>query len=305
MKKRFILPLILSIAFLSIHIEPAHAGFLKTYKAQIVQNREYKNTISQIKEVFELQDKHTNSHNLDKLSELYAENFVNTDGFGKKVYFELIKNTWETYSDIIYGTVVRDIQVNGDYATVQTFETALATTHEQSETLDAFGELRSSANSIYHLQKFGSKWLITAEQILNEESQLKYGDARFIKMDLKAPNMVSAGQEYSASLDIELGEDESAIASIENQEIIHPIGKPKEIFRQLGENNELERLFKANKKNINEYATASIGIAKTVPYDETRSRVYVSGIAFLMSRVNVIPENKYITEEEDDAQKTE
>ena len=155
------------------------------------------------------------------------------------------------------------------------------------------------------MQKFGNKWLITAEQILNEESQLKYGDARFIKMDLKAPNMVSAGQEYSASLDIELGEDESAIASIENQEIIHPIGKPKEIFRQLGENNELERLFKANKKNINEYATASIGIAKTVPYDETRSRVYVSGIAFLMSRVNVIPENKYITEEEDDAQKTE
>ncbi len=305
MKKRFILPLILSIAFLSIHSEPAHAGFLKTYKAQIVQNREYRNTISQIKEVFELQDKYTNSHNLDKLSELYSENFVNTDGFGKKVYFELIKNTWETYSDIIYGTVVRDIQVNGDYATVQTFETALATTHEQSETLDAFGELRSSANSIYHLQKFGSKWLITAEQILNEESQLKYGDARFIKMDLKAPNMVSAGQEYSASLDIELGEDESAIASIENQEIIHPIGKPKEIFRQLGENNELERLFKANKKNINEYATASIGIAKTVPYDETRSRVYVSGIAFLMSRVNVIPENKYITEEEDDAQKTE
>lgn len=305
MKKRFILPLILSIAFLSIHSEPAHAGFLKTYKAQIVQNREYRNTISQIKEVFELQDKYTNSHNLDKLSELYSENFVNTDGFGKKVYFELIKNTWETYSDIIYGTVVRDIQVNGDYATVQTFETALATTHEQSETLDAFGELRSSANSIYYLQKFGNKWLITAEQILNEESQLKYGDARFIKMDLKAPNMVSAGQEYSASLDIELGEDESAIASIENQEIIHPIGKPKEIFRQLGENNELERLFKANKKNINEYATASIGIAKTVPYDETRSRVYVSGIAFLMSRVNVIPENKYITEEEDDAQKTE
>ena len=305
MKKRFILPLILSIAFLSIHSEPAHAGFLKTYKAQIVQNREYRNTISQIKEVFELQDKYTNSHNLDKLSELYSENFVNTDGFGKKVYFELIKNTWETYSDIIYGTVVRDIQVNGDYATVQTFETALATTHEQSETLDAFGELRSSANSIYYLQKFGNKWLITAEQILNEESQLKYGDARFIKMDLKAPNMVSAGQEYSASLDIELGEDESAIASIENQEIIHQIGKPKEIFRQLGENNELERLFKANKKNINEYATASIGIAKTVPYDETRSRVYVSGIAFLMSRVNVIPENKYITEEEDDAQKTE
>ncbi len=304
MKKRFILPLIISLALTGSWAEPAHAGFLKTYKAQISQNRELKNTKEQIKEVFELQDKYTNSHNLDKLSELYSDNFTNSDGFGKKVYFELIKSTWETYSDIMYGTIIRDIQIDGDYATVQTFESALATTHEQSDTLDVFGELRSTANSIYYLQKFGNKWLITAEQILSEKSQLKYGDARFIKMDLKAPNMVNAKDEYTASLDLELGEDESAIASIENQEIIHPIGKPKEIFRQLGEQNELERIFKANNKNINEYATASIGIAKAVPYDETRSRVYVSGIAFLMTRVNVIPENKYITEEEENAQKT-
>ncbi len=305
MKKRIILPLILSLAFVSIQTEPAHAGFLKTYKAQISKNKEYKNTREDVKKVFEKQDEYTNSHNLEKLSELYSEDFVNTDGFGKKVYFQLIKDTWDTYSDIIYSTVIRDIQIDGDFATVQTYETALATTHEQSDTIDAFGELRSTANSIYYLKKFGEKWKITAEQILNEKSQLKYGDARFIKMDLTAPNMINAGQEYTASLNIELGENESAIASIENQEIIHPLDTPKEIFRQLGSQNELERIFNANKKNINEYATASIGIAKAVPYDETRARVYVSGIAFLMTRVNVIPENKYITVEEDNAQKTE
>ena len=290
---------------MSIQTSPAHAGFLKTYKAQVSQNREFKNTRAQIKEVFELQDKYTNSHDLEKLSELYAESFVNSDGFGKKVYFKLIKDTWDTYSDIMYDTVIRDIQVNGNYATVQTYETALAVTHEQSETVDAYGELRSSANSIYYLQKFGQKWIITAEQILNEQSQLKYGDARFIKMDLKAPNIVSAGGEYTAALDIELGDNEGAIASIEKQEIIHPLDQPKEIFRQLSGENDLERIFKANTKNINEYATASIGIAKAVPYDETKSRVYVSGIAFLMTRVNVIPENKFITDEDNDAQKAE
>ncbi len=305
MKRRFILPLIIGLAFVSIQTSPAHAGFLKTYKAQVSQNREFKNTRAQIKEVFELQDKYTNSHDLEKLSELYAESFVNSDGFGKKVYFKLIKDTWDTYSDIMYDTVIRDIQVNGNYATVQTYETALAVTHEQSETVDAYGELRSSANSIYYLQKFGQKWIITAEQILNEQSQLKYGDARFIKMDLKAPNIVSAGGEYTAALDIELGDNEGAIASIEKQEIIHPLDQPKEIFRQLSGENNLERIFKANTKNINEYATASIGIAKAVPYDETKSRVYVSGIAFLMTRVNVIPENKFITDEDNDAQKAE
>ena len=305
MKKRIILPLILSLAFVSMQIEPAQAGFLKTYKAQISKNKEYKNTREEVKKVFEKQDEYTNSHNLEKLSELYSEDFVNTDGFGKKVYFQLIKDTWDTYSDIIYSTVIRDIQINGDFATVQTYETALATTHEQSETMDAFGELRSCANSIYYLKKFGKKWQITAEQILNEKSQLKYGDARFIKMDLTAPNMINAGEEYTASLDIELGNNENAVASIENQKIIHPLELPKEIFRQLDSQNRLERIFTANTLNINEYATASIGIAKAVPYDETRARVYVSGIAFLMTRVNVIPENKYITTEEDNAQKAE
>ena len=305
MKKRFILPLILSLAFLSLQAEPANAGFLKTYKAQITQNRELKNTKNAIREVFEKQDEYTNSHNLDKLSQLYSEKFVNTDGFNKKVYFKLIKDTWETYSDITYTTTIRDIQIEGNFATVQTYETALATSHEQSETIDAFGELSSTANSIYYLQKSGEKWLITAEQILNEKSQLKYGDARFIKMDLEAPNLVNSGDEYTATLDIELGENENAIASIENQEIIHPLAAEKEKFRTLSEQNELERIFKANNKNINEYATASIGIAKTVPYDETKAKVYVSGIAFLMTRVNVIPENKYITVEEDNAQKAE
>lgn len=302
--KKYILPLIISLAFVSFHSTPAEAGFISTYKAQISKNREFKNTRENIKDVFIKQDKYTNEHDIEKLSDLYADNFNNNDDFGKKVYFKLIKDTWETYPEITYDTIIRDIQFDGNYATVQTFETALATTHEQSEAVDAYGELRSYANSIYYLKKVGKKWLIVSEQILNEKSQLKYGDARFVKMDLDAPQMVNAGEEYSAKLDIELSNSESAIASIDNQLIIHPLDKPEEVFRNLTGDSELERVFRANKKNINEYATASIGIAKAEPYDDTRARVYVSGIAFLMTRVNVIPENKFITVEEENAQKT-
>ena len=115
--------------------------------------------------------------------------FVNNDGFDKKLYFKLIKDTWETYPEIQYDTLIRDIQIDGDYASVQTYETALAVTHEQSEKVDAYGELRSNANSIYYLKKSGKKWQIVSEQVLSEKSQLKYGDARFIKMDLNAPRV--------------------------------------------------------------------------------------------------------------------
>lgn len=301
---KFILPLIISLAFISIPSAPAEAGFIGAYKAQISKNREDRNTQEEIRNVFKKQDKYTNKHEIEKLSELYADNFSNNDGFGKEVYFKLIKDTWNSYPEITYDTYIRDVQFDGNYATVQTFETALATTHEQSESVDAYGELRSYAHSIYYLQRFGKNWLIVSEQILNEKSQLKYGDARFIKMDLDTPQMVKAGDEYSAILRIEMADNESAIASIENQLIKHPLDKPEEVFRNLTGYSELERLFRANKKNINEYATASIGIAKAEPYDETRAKVYVSGIAFLMTRINVIPENKFITTEDKNAQKT-
>ena len=292
MKKRFILTLILSLAFAGLQTEPAQAGFVGSYKARISANREIKNTQQEIKEVFVKQDKFTNAHDLDKLSDLYSESFVNNDGFDKKLYFKLIKDTWETYPEIQYDTLIRDIQIDGDYASVQTFETALAVTHEQSEKVDAYGELRSNANSIYYLKKSG------------EKSQLKYGDARFIKMDLNAPRVINAGEEYSAELSIDLADDESGIASIDKQLVIHPLDKPEEAFRAIGADSELERIFTANKKNINEYATASIGIAKSEPYDENHSKVYMSGIAFLMSRVNVIPQNNFIKEEDENAQKT-
>lgn len=299
MKKIFILPVILTLALANTFALPANAGFFDNYKAKFSQSRELKNARNDVKDVFIQQDEYTNSHNLDKLSSLYAEKFINADGFAKKIYFKLINDTWKTYPDIIYKTEIKDIHIDGSFATVQTYETALATTHEESESVDAYGELRSEANSLYYLQKFGSKWLIVAEQVLDEKSQLKYGDARFIKMDLSAPKIVNAGDEYTATLDIDLLDDENAIASIENQEIIHPIGKPEERFRNITDQNELERVFKANVKNINEYATASVGIAKTEPYDANHSKVYVTGIAFLMTRVNVIPQNKFITPEED------
>lgn len=299
--KRVVLPLILCLAFLSAQI-PSQAGIVSEYRAGISQNREIKNTRESIKKVLDLQDKYTNDHDFEKLSELYSDNFVNSDGFNKKVYFDLIKKTWDTYPSIMYETEIRSIRFDGDFAVVQAYETARATTLEQTENIEAYGELRSSANTIYYLKKHSGKWIIVAEDILSEKSQLKYGDARFIKMNLKAPEIINAGDEYTAILDMELTDDESAVATIDRQQIIHPLKEADEAFRQLSDENILERVFVANKLNINEYATASIGIAKAETYDKTKTRVYLSGIAFLMTRVNVIPENKYITIEDNDAQ---
>ena len=60
------------------------------------------------------------------------------------------------------------------------------------------------------------------------------------------------------------------------------------------DDNILERVFLSNKNNVNEYTVASVGITKAEPYTNDKIRVYMGGLAFIMTRINVVPENKYI-----------
>lgn len=302
--KKFLIPLILCAAFNVNFIQPADAGFLTSYKAQVEKNRIVYDAQKSIKTLFDKQTDYTNKYEYEKLYNLYSDDFINNDGYNKKVYFKLIKETWETYPDITYETRIKDINVYSDYATVQTEETAYATTTEDTELISARGELRSYANCIYHLKKINNRWVISGENVLEEKSTLKYGDARFIKMELSAPSFINAGQSYTSELKIDLPEDEVVIASINREKITQPAVKSEDAFRRLPSDQILERMFISNKDNINEYNIASVGIAKSESVDNTKIRVYMSGLAFIMTRINVVPENHFINLEEENAQKS-
>ena len=69
------------------------------------------------------------------------------------------------------------------------------------------------------------------------------------------------------------------------------------------DDNILERFFTSNKDNVNEYAVASVGITRAENYTDDKIRVYMGGLAFIMTRINVIPENKYINFDEDSKKK--
>lgn len=75
--------------------------------------------------------------------------------------------------------------------------------------------------------------------------------------------------------------------------MVFPPENTKEVFRKIADGT-LERVFKANDNNVNESVVASVGLTHAENYDESKIRVYLSGLAFIMTRVNVIPENKYI-----------
>jgi hypothetical protein len=79
-----------------------------------------------------------------------------------------------------------------------------------------------------------------------------------------------------------------ALASISREEIVYPPEDYQEKFRKIPEAGELERVVKANNKNLDEYAVASIGLTKvSINEEQTKAKIEVLGMAYLMKRVNM------------------
>lgn len=294
MKKKLSVLLITALLFSVAASLPSQAGILAVQKAKIEQNRIKKSTYNDIKNVIDQQSVFTNKYDLKGLSSLYANDFVNSDGFNKDVYFKLIEETWKTYPDITYKTEIKNIEFSDNYATVFTYETAVATSQEEIGDLTAIGELYSTSQCVYYLEKQGTKWLINSEKIIEETSTLKYGDARYINIELNAPKQIGANKDYTTTLKVDAPKDSVVIASINKENIVYPQTKSDDAFRKIPDDNILERVFLSNKDNVNEYAVASIGITRAENYTDNQIRVYMGGLAFIMTRINVIPENKFI-----------
>lgn len=294
MKKKLSVLLITALLFSIASTLPGQANILTTQKARIEQNRINRATYNDIKKVIDQQSVYTNKYDLKGLASLYANNFVNSDGFNKDVYFKLIEETWKTYPDITYKTEIKNIEFSDNYATVFTNEVAIATSQEEIGDLTAIGELYSTSQCVYYLEKQGAKWLINSEKIIEETSTLKYGDARYINIELNAPKQIGANKDYTTTLKVDAPKDSVVIASINKENIVYPQTKSDDAFRKMPDDNILERVFLSNKDNVNEYAVASIGITRAENYTDNQIRVYMGGLAFIMTRINVIPENKFI-----------
>ena len=105
------LSVLIITALLFANLCPVQAGVLSEQKAKIERNKIYKSTYDDIKSVINQQTIFTNKYDLDGLATLYTKDFVNSDGFNKEVYFDLIKDTWKTYPDIVYKSSVTIMQL--------------------------------------------------------------------------------------------------------------------------------------------------------------------------------------------------
>ncbi len=283
---------------------PCSANVLTPYKAKVEQNQVYKSNINQLKTIVKQQIDDANKHDAEALASFYSNDFMTADGFNKEIYFKLVKETFETYPDISYKTVIDDIKLQDNLATVYVTEYAFATSEEELGNLKTIGELNSVSKTIYYFKKHGTVWLIEAEQILEEVSTLKYGKARYIDISLNAPKLVAGNKYYTTTLTVNTPKGIAVAASINKENIIYPQTKGEDNFRKLSSDNKLERVFNSNNQNLNEYNIASLVMAHPEDYDGKNFRIQLDGMAFIMTRVNVIPENKFI-EKEDNLKKSE
>ena len=203
----------------------------------------------------------------------------------------MIEETWKTYPDICYKLEIKNIEFSDNYANVTTEETAIATSKEQIGKYETAGELYSISKCEYYLEKHGQIWQIASERVIDETSTLKYGDARFIDIKLSTPKQVGASKYYTTTLKIDAPKDTVMVGSINRKTLTYPPSETPEAYRRIS-GNTLERVFQANKENLNETIVSSVGFTHTQNYDESKIRVYMSGLAFIMKRVNVIPKGQ-------------
>ena len=154
------------------------------------------------------------------------------------------------------------------------------------------GSINSEIRFVDYMKKEGNKWKISATEVVFEKVVLAYGEAKSLPIDISAPDCVAAGSEYDVTLKTTAPEHTFLVASIVNDRIIFPQEQTTDVFRAV-KSDELSRILKANKTNNNEYATASLALTRA-KVDPSSVVLNMTGMAFVMKRVNVLPINENV-----------
>lgn len=241
-----------------------------------------------VKRLLKSQVKYANKADFNKFISTYDSKYINGDGFNLDVYSNLVKDIWETYDNIKYGIQIDEVKISDNKAIVKLVETSYAEI-DMSKAYD--GELRSSANTIYYLEKRNNKWKVVSDDVIDEITTMLYGDAKGLDIKLTVPNRIEPNKDYTAVLEFTPPKDTIAIASIASDIVEYPQKPTKEVYRTLPDDNILERIFTSNNQNANEYIVASIGLTKTSVSDLSL-KLSLTGFGYSIRRVNVVSESK-------------
>lgn len=257
-----------------------------------LKNKLRRSPKAQIESFYKKYNRYTDKNDMKKLKELYSDSFVNNDGFDKDTIFKLMEEASSAYKNVNYTTEILSIDVSGNYAVVKIKETAVGETSEKSSKLNDVGYITSEMFFKNYLRKEDGKWKIISAEIESELIALKYGEAKKTNIQFYAPSVIPAGTEYEATVRLEAPDGVLIVGSIVNEPIKFPQVNARDVLRAV-KSEELARILKSNNDNYNEYATVSIGITRA-HIEPPSVVVNMTGMAIVMSRVNVINKKNVI-----------
>jgi ketosteroid isomerase-like protein len=222
-----------------------------------------------------------NAHNLETVMDFYADDYVNNDGLDKKAVSALTQDFWKTYPDAKSFSKVKQIRIEGNFATIESRDMASGSTAKEVAGIPNKGDLKSISEGQLYMKKVGTNWRIIGDRIDYEKVRVSFGMAKNLKATFSAPEQVKSGRQFSAKLEVDLPSNVTAVGSITSQPLEYPQAQPPDVWKPI-DGPVLERILPANSANRNELLMATIGI--TNPGHNS-----LLGLEFLTRRLNVVP----------------
>lgn len=236
----------------------------------------------------------SNRHDIDGVLRHYSPLFTSGDSLGLKDIRGLVQDTWKMFPDIRYDSQILEVRVNGNWATVESLDTATASAKVDPVVSDKPGTMKSRSRGMLYLHKTGKTWEILSDYTMYEKAVITYGPFDNVDIDVETPEQVFAGEPYTARVSVGVPAGNIAFATLSQEPLTYPQHSGKDKFRTLStDKTDLERIFKANSSNNNEVVTATVGFTEIGQDDQERPTINLKGIMTVVKRVNVIPRSTF------------
>jgi ketosteroid isomerase-like protein len=236
----------------------------------------------------------SNRHDVDAVIRHYSPSFTSGDSLSLKEVRSLILDTWKMFPDIRYETQTLEIRMNGDWAAVESIDTAQATAKVDPTISEKAGVMKSRSRGMMYMHRTGKTWEIISDATLYEKATISYGLPESTAIDVETPEQVFAGESYSSKVLVSVPPGNIAFATLSQEPLTYPQHMEKDKFRTLSSDKmDLERIFKANSTNNNEVITATIGFTEIGQDEQERPTINLKGVMTIVKRVNVIPKSTY------------
>lgn len=158
------------------------------------------NASPQLKDTLAQIDAAANRRDIKAVMQFYGDNFTNSDGLTRQTLESTLPKLWQRFKTLNYRTQLQTWQPQKNGFVTQTVTYITGTQQAQGREL----ALNATLTSRQYFE--GSK--VTRQEILSERSQLTSGQNP-PKIELRLPQQVAAGREYSLDVIIQepLGEN--------------------------------------------------------------------------------------------------